>query len=261
MTKPIKKTVNRSKKKSIDNKIKPKARAHQHRNMNLSKKRKSISNKKIEQKKSIQKQKTKKHALLKKLNKKRAHTKKIVLKSPKLVIPITPPIIKKAKLSKEIQTLLSQAHIRHWFIEAGGENCLEIIKYLPMLQNDEELAKKLKIKVSDIRASLNKLHNFGFVTYMRDKNNETGWYSYIWMLNEEMIKRWVIERIKEQELRRPQEGTDFYFCKECGVESMMKFENASECLFKCPMCNFRLDFLDKEKFEQLKKLNEPEKQK
>lgn len=167
------------------------------------------------------------------------------------------PQVKKA-MSKELEEVLAKADARHWLIQLGGENSLDVIKNLPMMSNDEELAKKLKIKVSDVRASLNKMHNEGLVAYVRDKNSETGWYSYAWVLNEDRIKRWVGERHAQHNAYRPKEGMDFYFCKDCGPQSVLRFEDAHEHSFKCPACSSALDFLDEEKFEQIRKMREPE---
>lgn len=162
----------------------------------------------------------------------------------------------KRELSREIQELLSKAETRHWLIELGGENALDVVKGLPSVPSDEELAKKLKIRVSDVRASLNKLHNEGLVFYMRDKNSETGWYSYAWVINEDRIKRWVEEKYAQQQAYAPQDGVALYFCKDCGLSSAVSFEAAADCSFKCPNCSRALDFLDAEKFEQLRKPKE-----
>ncbi|VVB97943.1 Transcription factor E [uncultured archaeon] len=166
------------------------------------------------------------------------------------------PVPVKRELSKDIIEILGRAQARQWLIELGGENTLEVIRSLPAVPSDEELAKKLKVKVSDVRASLNKLHNEGLVAYIRDKNSETGWYSYSWEINEGRIKRWVAEKHAASEAFRPREGVDLYFCKECGPESAIRFESASECLFKCPSCSNALDLLDEDTFEQFRKIAE-----
>lgn len=160
------------------------------------------------------------------------------------------------KLSPELLAVLSMAQARQWLVELGGENTLEVIRNLPAVPNDEELSKKLKIKVSDVRASLNKLHNEGLVTYIRDKNSETGWYSYAWLLNDEKIRRWVDAKMQSTDMYKPQEGVEFYFCKDCGLDSAVKFEVAAEHSFKCPSCSSPLDFLDEQKLEKFKKPKE-----
>ncbi|MDD5337581.1 MAG: hypothetical protein PHS02_03805 [Candidatus ainarchaeum sp.] len=192
---------------------------------------------------------------IKKEMRKKAHGKaksRTVLKQVIMTQPVVPP--KRKVLSRELQDVLAKAEARHWIIELGGENAIDVIRGLPSVPNDEELAKKLKIKVSDVRASLNKMHNEGLVTYVRDKNSETGWYSYAWVINEDRIKKWVGMRYDTQESCTPKEGTAFYFCKECGLDSAVGFVDATECSFRCQNCNCALDYLDEEKFSQLKKL-------
>lgn len=193
-------------------------------------------------------------AKLLKIKVKAKSAKKTAAKPVTIAAPPAPPI--KREMSKELQLTLTKAEARHWLIELGGENTLDVIKNLPATPSDEELAKKLKIKVSDVRASLNKLHNSGLVAYLRDKNSETGWYSYAWVLNEARIQKWVAECEAHKESFRPQEGMEFYFCKDCGLESAMKFEAAHENSFKCPTCSTALDFLDEAKFEQFRKIKD-----
>ncbi len=175
-------------------------------------------------------------------------------KNLKITLKEAPAPQAKKEMSRELQETLAKADVRHWLINLGGENALEVIKNLNDVPNDDELAKKLKIKVSDVRASLNKMHNEGLVSYIRDKNSETGWYSYTWALNEKKIQKWVAEKNSSYcEAYMPKEGIVLYFCKDCGLESTVKFEVASEYSFKCPTCSSALDFLDEDKFERFKK--------
>lgn len=206
---------------------------------------KAIRHKVQKQKKAAAKDKIKVKA--KTANKKPDKNLKITLKE-------APAPQAKKEMSRELQETLAKADVRHWLINLGGENALEVIKNLNEVPNDDELAKKLKIKVSDVRASLNKMHNEGLVSYMRDKNSETGWYSYTWALNEKKIQKWVAEKNSSYcEAYMPKEGIVLYFCKDCGLESTVKFEVASEYSFKCPTCSSALDFLDEDKFERFKK--------
>lgn len=216
--------------------------------------KKSASRLKLKMTKS---RKTPRHAKAKALMKKGKAAKRGKPRSPARQITVQPaPVPLKRELSKEMVDILARAQARQWLVELGGENTLEVIKNLCAVPGDEELAKKLKVKVSDVRASLNKLHNEGLVAYMRDKNSETGWYSYSWAINEEKIKKWLLERQARTESFRPRVGVDLYFCKCCGPERALRFEIATEHSFKCPDCNAPLDLLDEEKFEQILKAME-----
>ena len=205
------------------------------------------------------KMKLKTNAKLKMKLKKSAGSKAKPRKAPAKTSVIEAKAVQPQKkaLSRELQDVLAKAEARHWIIELGGENAIDVIRGLPLIPNDEELAKKLKIKVSDVRASLNKMHNEGLVTYVRDKNSETGWYSYAWVINEDRIKKWVCEHYSMQDSCAPKEGTAFYFCKNCGLESVLAFADASDCAFRCQSCNTSLDFLDDDKFSQLRKPKMP----
>lgn len=156
------------------------------------------------------------------------------------------------KMSPEMKAtskILQEAYIRQTLIELGGENALAIIRNFYNNHSDEELAKKLKIKISDVRATLNKLHNFGLVNYNRQKDNETGWYSYSWSLNHDKMAKWASDQ--SSKLEAVEDGNVRYYCPSCGEASIIDFENASTEGFKCGQCERMLEFLDKEKMIEL----------
>ncbi len=158
----------------------------------------------------------------------------------------------KEKLEMQrLYSILSEPYARQLLIDLAGENALEIVRNFYGNLSDEDLAKKLKLKISDVRATLNKLHSEGLVNYIRDKDNETGWYSYSWALNRERIKNWVELKVKEKiDLVSGNLG-EHYFCSSCGPSSIVKFEIATDTSFRCQKCNKNLDFLDEEKIVQL----------
>jgi transcription factor E len=204
-----------------------------------------------------------KKAFMKKTTARKIPQKKVAAqkKAPKAVLvaaaaprkpemPRRPPSV---PISPELQAILAKSEARQWLIELGGENAIDVMRELPEVPHDEALAKKLKIKISDVRASLNKMHSEGLVAYVRDKNSETGWFSYAWVINEPRIRKWVEERYSSQVVFEPKEGKAFYFCKGCGIDSTLSFENATECNFKCAKCNCLLDHLDETKFAAMKR--------
>lgn len=167
---------------------------------------------------------------------------------------LTPEKIEKKEVSieekKEVQTILADACSRQLLIDLGGENTLEVIKCYPYNISDEEIARKLKAKISDIRSTLNKLHGAGIVLYNRKKDNDTGWYSYSWTLNKKKMFDWIgdIKRNKESTL---DDGIERYWCKKCGAGSIVEFTCAATTSFKCPICNKDLEFLEREENEKL----------
>jgi len=167
---------------------------------------------------------------------------------------LTPEKIEKKEASieekKEVQTILADACSRQLLIDLGGENTLEVIKCYPYNVSDEEIARKLKAKISDIRSTLNKLHGAGIVLYNRKKDNDTGWYSYSWTLNKKKMFDWIsgIKRNKESTL---DDGIERYWCRKCGSSSVVEFTCAATTSFKCPICNKDLEFLEREENEKL----------
>jgi transcription initiation factor TFIIE subunit alpha len=156
-------------------------------------------------------------------------------------------------LSKEdiefINEILSKPLIRQTLVDLGGENAIAIVKSFDRSMSDEELSKKLKLKISDVRATLNRLHNEGLVVYERDKDSETGWYSYSWYLNKERMEKWALEQLGRIG-NDGHDGRDYYFCPSCGKATMFSFEDALEKNFRCEICNSQLEFVDEEKKEE-----------
>ncbi len=152
---------------------------------------------------------------------------------------------------KHISKILADSHIRQMLIELGGENALAIIRNFFGNHSDDELAKKLKLKISDVRATLNRLHNEGLVNYIREKDNETGWYSYSWSLNIQRMERWVSTQNNIVGFMKGDAGEEYYFCNACGSSSIINFETASNWSFRCERCDRMLDFLDDKKMCEL----------
>lgn len=151
---------------------------------------------------------------------------------------------------KKVNVILGDSYIRQVLIEVGGENALAIVRNFYGNHSDEELAKKLKIKISDVRATLNKLHNQGLVNYSRQKDSETGWYSYSWTLNRERMEKWATDQT-EKISGDDDGGAEKYFCPSCGASTISCFEDAATDNFRCCHCNRMLEFLDKAKMGEI----------
>lgn len=152
---------------------------------------------------------------------------------------------------KKVGRILGDSNVRQDLIEVGGENALAIIRNFCGNHSDEELAKSLKIKISDVRATLNKLHNEGLVNYIREKDSETGWYSYSWSLNHVRMERWASSHTVRPGAISGEGGGEFYFCPACGASSVTNFESAATVDFRCERCNRLLEFIDEKKMTEL----------
>lgn len=162
----------------------------------------------------------------------------------KKIIELTPEEMKR------ISDILSKPLIRQLLVDLGGENAIAIVRNFDCGMSDEDIAKKLKLKISDVRAALNRLHSEGIVAYDRCKDSETGWYSYSWYLNKEKMERWA----SEQTLRFETDGSnggEYYICPSCGGSTIFSFESAMEKNFRCEICNHSLEFIDEKKKEEL----------
>ena len=156
-------------------------------------------------------------------------------------------------MEKKVNALLREAKVRELLINTAGENAIAVIRELVKHGSDEEIAKKLGVRVSDVRAVLNKLHEAGFVAYERTRDKETGWYYYNWILNLEKMKKWVEERLNMNKKKYLEliSGGEKYFCPKCGIEVVYSFEEAMDISFKCPNCNSTLELLDEEAAQRL----------
>lgn len=150
---------------------------------------------------------------------------------------------------KRIATILADAQVRQRLIDLGGENAIAIVRNFRENYSDEEISKKLEIKISDVRATLNKLHNEGLVNYLREKNNETGWYSYSWAINVSRVERWASTALSNSALNSG--AGEYYFCSDCGISSIINFESAMDLSFKCERCERSLEHIEQNKISEL----------
>jgi transcription initiation factor TFIIE subunit alpha len=160
------------------------------------------------------------------------------------------------KFLQNVSRILSDSNVRQNLIGIGGENALAIVRNFYGNHSDEELAKKLKIKISDVRATLNKLHNEGLVNYIREKDSETGWYSYSWSLNHDRMEKWAHNQSSRMSAFSA-DGVDYYFCPSCGTSSITNFESAAVADFRCDRCNRLLEFIDEKKMNELYEKDKP----
>ncbi len=185
---------------------------------------------------------------------KKVPTKKIAKKAitpPEAPRPVRMSGAEEQTLMRRVITILGDGRIRQDLIGIGGENALAIVRNFSGNLSDEDLAKRLKIKISDVRATLNKLHNEGLVNYIREKDSETGWYSYSWSLNHERMERWVANHNSKMSHLGADAGSEFYFCPSCGTESITNFESAAGCEFRCERCNKMMEFIDEKGIAEL----------
>lgn len=149
------------------------------------------------------------------------------------------------KRTSRVRRKLADEHIRNLILQIAGEKALAVAEALETPLSDEDLASACKIKLSEVRAVLNKLHSYGLTSYERNRDKESGWYSYIWKLSldrAEKLREKAVPRVEEGE-----ESVEFYTCKSCrkGEGVLIPFEVAFENRFRCMDCGAPLVFVEK----------------
>lgn len=246
-------------------KVRKKSMTRRKKTKKSSSKRKKVKKRSLRLRKKAPKKRLKKTARrtvrkkakrkVKKLLKKKARPKAPKPKKKeeeiKVAVKKIRPTREEIRARQQILAILGDAAVRQTLIEIGGENALAIVRTFYSNHSDEELAKKLKIKISDVRATLNKLHNEGLVNYMREKDSETGWYSYSWSLNQDRIQKWADTQTNKLHTLCGENGGENYFCPACGMSTITDFESASNWEFRCERCNRLLEFIDEKKMTEL----------
>jgi len=153
---------------------------------------------------------------------------------------------------KRYDGVLANKLVREFLVNLAGENALAVASEATERMSDEDLARVCKLKVSDVRAVLNKLHYEGIASYERSRDKDTGWYSYTWTVALEKIPQLLEERkarmAREASARLEMEkGVEFYSCRRCGRKERYPFEQAADLLFKCRRCGRMLTLHDNTK--------------
>lgn len=173
--------------------------------------------------------------------------KKIARRIVRKVVRKARPVKKKNVRRSAISVKLGDEHIRNLVMEIAGEKALAVAAALEEPLSDEDLASSCKIKVSEVRAVLNKLHSYGLTSYERTRDKESGWYSYIWRLSLGDVNKILDKRKEAAAVGAREESFDFYTCSACkkGEGVMIPFEVAFENKFKCLDCGAPLIFVEK----------------
>ncbi len=158
--------------------------------------------------------------------------------------------------SRRVKAFLSNTAVTEFMLSLAGENAGKVLGTMEGTMSDEEIARTAKLKVSDVRSVLNKLHGHRIAVYERTRDKDTGWYYYKWSLNADAIAELLDEKKKgdrEEAARLAAEGAySFYTCGKCTQEKY-QFETALDYLFKCPQCGSALDYVDAKAAASLQK--------
>ena len=140
--------------------------------------------------------------------------------------------------------------VRSFLERNAGRESVKVVEILLRSRKalrDEDIAKKMKVKVTEVRTMLNRLHYRGIANYEKTKDENTGWFTYTWHIDRgkllETVTGEIIDRIKELEKEKEiQESYTIFLCKKCKIE--MPFEVAAEYNFRCPECGSEMFCVD-----------------
>ncbi|MBR9689554.1 MAG: transcription factor E [Candidatus Altiarchaeota archaeon] len=133
--------------------------------------------------------------------------------------------------------------------KVAGANSLDIVGELSEESEMDEfsLAERLGMDVKTVRKILYKLYDSRLVKFRRIKDEETGWYIYLWKFHDDkleaLVKRMRRDKITNVHERLEYERAHQFFMCENGC-TRMPFENAMEYGFICNDCSGKLGFLD-----------------
>jgi transcription initiation factor TFIIE subunit alpha len=154
------------------------------------------------------------------------------------------------------EVLLKDPKVRKWLVQAVGENAIKVLREFETELSDEEISKRSGIRASDVRVVLNRLHSYGLATYLRKRDKNSGWYSYIWKLDDKHTQELVngVNEIKDiEEEMAVNDEKEYYYCPNEKPIVRILFEDAVVNNFRCSRCNGMMEFFDPKKAKEAKK--------
>ncbi len=139
----------------------------------------------------------------------------------------------------------SDAVFENFVKEVAGTAGLKVVKNISVEgATDEKIERASGLNLALVRSLLNQLNYHGIVEYTREKNMQSGWFTYTWKVNKTRAMHNVLmKKITEFENLRKEldlqgDETTIYFCpKGCG---RYLFEKAMDCAFACEKCSTKL---------------------
>ncbi len=149
--------------------------------------------------------------------------------------------------------LLEIDAVREYVTRVGGDLGPEVLRIIAEAGEpvtDEYIAGFLGVKVTVVRTVLNRFHFWGIVDYHKERDPDTGWYTYTWFIRVGRFREAVLEEVseKEREIIEKMNELEGYMLFECPEgHERVAFEVAMELNFTCPECGGQLKPVDVEK--------------
>ena len=132
----------------------------------------------------------------------------------------------------------------------GGEDATNVVNGLLKLETatDDEIAKESEVSLNVVRKVLYKLYDHSLITCTRERNDQTGWYTFRWQIQPSQLdafirisKRRILGKLKNR--LKFERDHNFFICKEC-PDMRVIFEDAIESAFRCNKCGSQFTSAD-----------------
>jgi transcription initiation factor TFIIE subunit alpha len=154
---------------------------------------------------------------------------------------------------EKVLKLLELKTVRDFVKRAGGEYGVDVLRIMAEAGEpvtDEYIAGFLGVKVTVVRTVLNRFHFWGIVDYDKERDPDTGWYTYTWKIRIDRMREAILKEINEKEreiIEKLEELESFMFFECPKGHERVTFEVAMEMNFTCPVCGGPLKPVDVEK--------------
>jgi transcription initiation factor TFIIE subunit alpha len=135
-----------------------------------------------------------------------------------------------------------------------GEDAVRVVEVLKGVHEivDTDIVDKTQIQLRIVRKVLYKLYDHSLVALRQSRDKDTGWFIFNWRLQHDQIRGFVVNQtrhiLKKLETRLEYEkSNEFYTCQTQGCRRI-PFKEAFELLFRCPLCNKPMLYLNNDLF-------------
>jgi transcription initiation factor TFIIE subunit alpha len=135
-----------------------------------------------------------------------------------------------------------------------GEDAVRVVEVLKEVHEivDTDIADKTQIQLKMVRKVLYKLYDHSLVALRESRDKDTGWFVFNWRLQLDQFEGFVVNQtrhiLKKLETRLEYEkSNEFYTCQTLGCRRI-PFKEAFELLFRCPLCNKPMSYLNNDLF-------------
>lgn len=139
--------------------------------------------------------------------------------------------------------VLQNSAVNELLVELAGDEAPQVVREIVKdPRSAEEVARESNMRVSGIRIVLNKLHSQGLAEYTKTKDENSGWYTYVWNIKTDELSKRLMNKDMDSALGSKAliaEDTQIYACKK-GCRGRIPFDEAMDCSFRCDNCGASL---------------------